>query len=86
MIVSDQSLLFAGVEELLRSETALDVFCCLANTEQAMQYVHEFMPKVVIVQDDNTQVDRASLFARILETEEGGRVIGLNLEESYARI
>ncbi len=81
-ILSDQSLFVLGLESLLRREIALEVVCCEADVDQALERIRDLLPDVVIVNEANAPYGSGSVTARILREAESVKVIGLNLQNN----
>ena len=83
LIVSSHPLFGKGIRHLLETHQGdrVDVIGIVSNIEDAMQFLLERKPDLVIVDYDDGAVNRDEFLARFLESENQLRVVLLSLKE-----
>jgi DNA-binding NarL/FixJ family response regulator len=89
-LVTNQSMFGRGIERLLEQEARFDIVGQEADTYQALAYIQQLRPDVVILDTRSLRlslVDKAQLVViEILRLVPGIKVIGLNLNENTFHI
>jgi DNA-binding NarL/FixJ family response regulator len=82
LVLSDESLLSLGIDDLLRRETTLEVWSCGSGMDEALACLQVFQPQVVILRADCLQGSDASVWMEVLRDHPGIRLLGCSLADS----
>ena len=81
-IVCDYGILASGLASLISGQTDLEVVGCETNPESALERIQRLRPEVIVVSSERPLGEPLPTMLRLLQSEPGVSVIGLNLEDN----
>lgn len=82
LILSDQSLFYQGIQNLLEQDAVLDVVDCELSARELVAHIKATRPDAVLLDSDHPPASIASRLMDILHDMRGIRLIGISYQHN----